>query len=260
MKLVFKIEYYTEFGQNLYVCGNFSELGSWDKTIAPGMAYVGDGKWELEVYLESIPGDLLEYKYFIGDERNSMVIDEWGQNRSFNIEGKKFYSYYFHDSWLSNTDPQNPLFTAAFSGNLWRRKSRKSKNKSTHINHTFQLLAPRIDNDHTFCIIGNDKALGNWNPDNAIIMDGSQYPMWKAEIFLENSDEATYYKYGIYNLKKKKFVAYEDGPNRSVNSGLSVIDNGLTIKTDINYQYPEGLWKGAGVAIPVFSLRTHRWT
>ncbi len=258
MKLVFKIEYYTEFGQNLFVCGNLSELGAWDKTSAPAMRYVGDGKWELEIYLDGISNDLLEYKYFIRDDRNSIIIDEWGQNRKFQIQGKKFYSYFFDDSWFSNTDPQNPLFTAAFSGNLWRRKTIKYKNKSSHINHTFQLLAPRIDNDHAFCIIGNDKRLGNWNPDKAIIMNGSQYPLWKAEIFLESSHETTYYKYGIYNLKKKKFVGYEDGPDRSLNSRLSVIDNGLTVKTDINYKYPEGLWKGAGVAIPVFSLRTEK--
>lgn len=258
MKLVFKIEYYTEFGQNLFVCGNLSELGAWDKTSAPVMNYVGDGKWELEIYLDGISEDLLEYKYFIKDDKNSLIIDEWGQNRKFQIQGKKFYSYFFDDSWFSNTDPQNPLITAAFLGNLWRRKTIKSKNKSSHINHTFQLLAPRIDNDHAFCIIGNDKRLGNWNPDKAVIMDGSQYPLWKADLFLENSDGTTYYKYGIYNLKKKKFVGYEDGPNRSLNSRLSVIDNGLNVKTDINYKYPEGLWKGAGVAIPVFSLRTEK--
>ena len=88
MKLVFKIEYYTEFGQNLFVCGNLSELGAWDKSKAPGMAYVGDGKWELEIYLDGISNDLLEYKYFISDDRKSSIIDEWGQNRKLKIQGK----------------------------------------------------------------------------------------------------------------------------------------------------------------------------
>jgi 4-alpha-glucanotransferase len=258
MKLVFKIEYYTEFGQNLFVSGNLSELGSWDKTKAAGMTYVGDGKWELEIYLDSISSDQFEYKYFIKDNRNSLSINEWGQNRKFKFKGKKFYSYFFDDSWRSNTDPQNPLFTAAYSGNLWRRKSKKPKKGSSHINNVFQLLAPRIDNDHVFCIVGSDKMLGNWNPDKAVIMDGSQYPMWKAEVFLENSEGTTHYKYGLYNLKKGKFIGYENGNNRAVNNILSVIDNGITIKTDIKYNYPEGLWKGAGVAIPVFSLRTDK--
>ena len=75
--------------------------------------------------------------------------------------------------------------------------------------------------------------------------------------FLENHSKPLSYKYGIYNRKKKIFVGYEDGINRTLNHKLSVIDNGLLIKTDINYNYPDGLWKGAGVAIPVFSLRTN---
>ena len=258
MKLVFKIEYYTEFGQNLFVSGNISELGAWDKTKAPDMRYVGEGQWELEIFSENSRIDQLEYKYFIRDDRNSLITDEWGKSRIFKFNNKKFYSYFFEDTWLSNTDPQNPLFSSAFSGNLWRRKAKKSEKKSSHLNHVFQLLAPRIDNDHVFCIIGDDKKLGNWNPDQAAIMDGSQYPLWKAEVFLENTTGPTNYKYGLYNLKKKKFIAYENGSNRTIHHKLSVIDNGLSIKTDVNYNYPDGMWKGAGVAIPVFSLRTER--
>ncbi len=258
MKLVFKIEYYTEFGQNLFVTGNISELGAWDKTKAPDMRYVGEGQWELEIFSENIAIEQLEYKYFIRDDRNSIIADEWGKSRIFKFKSRKFYSYFFEDTWLSNTDPQNPLFSSAFSGNLWRRKAKKSEKKSSHLNHVFQLLAPRIDNDHVFCVIGDDKKLGNWNPDQAVIMDGSQYPLWKAEVFLENSTGPTHYKYGLYDLKKKKFIAYENGSNRTIHHKLSVIDNGLSIKTDVNYNYPDGMWKGAGVAIPVFSLRTER--
>ena len=258
MKLVFKIEYYTEFGQNLFVSGNISELGAWDKSKAPDMRYVGEGQWELEIYPENNPIDQLEYKYFIRDDRNSLITEEWGKSRIFKFNNKKFYSYFFEDTWLSNTDPQNPLFSSAFSGNLWRRKDKQLEKKSSHLNHVFQLLAPRIDNDHVFCIIGDDKKLGNWNPDQAVIMDGSQYPFWKAEVFLENTTGPTHYKYGLYNLKKKKFIAYENGSNRTIHHKLSIIDNGLSIKTDVNYNYPDGMWKGAGVAIPVFSLRTDR--
>lgn len=258
MKLVFKIEYYTEFGQNLFVSGNIPELGTWDKTQAPSMSYLGDGKWELEIYPDSNLNNQLEYKYFIRDDRNSSIIDEWGKDRIFKIKNKKFFSYIFEDTWLSNTDPQNPLFSSAFVGNLWRRKSRKPEKKATHYNYVFQLLAPRIDNDHVFCIIGDDKNLGNWNADQAVLMDGSQYPVWKANVLLEDTTGQTHYKYGLYNLKKKKFINYENGPNRITDHKLSVIDNGLIIKTDINYNYPDGLWKGAGVALPVFSLRTDK--
>ena len=53
MKLVFNIEYFTEFGQNLHISGNIPELGSWDEGQAPPMHYVGNGKWEFEIFVES---------------------------------------------------------------------------------------------------------------------------------------------------------------------------------------------------------------
>jgi 4-alpha-glucanotransferase len=256
MKLVFNIEYFTEFGQNVHVLGNIPELGSWDSEKAPSMHYIDNGKWELEMYMDGANLDKLEYKYFILDQRDGHIKEEWGTERVFKFTHNSFFSYIFKDSWKSNTHPENPLFSAAFTGNLWRRRSSKSYSLPKHVNHIFKLIAPRIDNDHVFCLLGDDKNLGNWNPEKAVILDDSFYPVWRAEVFLENQSRPLNYKYGIFNKKKKVFISYEDGPNRILDHNLSVIDNALMIKTDINYNHPDGLWKGAGVAIPVFSLRT----
>jgi 4-alpha-glucanotransferase len=256
MKLVFKIEYFTEFGQNLHLSGNIPELGSWDEGQAPSMHFVDNGKWELEIFLDSEKIDCLEYRYLIKDQRNNTAKAEWGSNRIFKFAHNRFFSYIFNDSWRSNTNPENPLYSSAFTGNLWRRKSSKHVSSPKHINHVFQLIAPRIDSDHVFCLIGDDKNLGSWNPEKAVKLDDSRYPFWRTEVFIEDHSRPLNYKYGIYSKKEKKFIGYEEGPNRVLDQKLSVIDNALLIKTDINYNYPTGLWKGAGVAIPVFSLRT----
>jgi 4-alpha-glucanotransferase len=258
MKLVFRIEYYTEFGQSLYVSGNIPTLGSWEEDRAPGMRYTDNGKWELEIFPDVNEFGQLEYTYFIRDDRNSRTTYEWGKNRVFKFRSKNYFSYIFLDSWRSGTNPENPLFSSAFTGNLWRRNPRKSVKSPHHVNHVFQLFAPRIDKDHVFCLSGDDVNLGSWNHDRLVMMDDSQYPLWKAEVFLENSSKQIQYKYGIYNCKEEKFVAFENGNNRTLDNILSVIDNGQVIKTDLNYNYSDGLWKGAGVAIPVFSLRTEK--
>ena len=256
MKLIFSIEYYTEFGQTIHITGNIPELGSWDEAPAPSMHYVENGKWELEIFVEKDSIQSLEYKYLLRDQRDNSLRPEWGNSRVFKFKHRNFFSYIFKDSWRSNTNSENPLFSAAFKGNLWRRKSSKSVNSTKHINHVFQLIAPRIDKDHVFCLIGDDKNLGSWNPENAVLMDDSQYPVWRTEVFLEDLASPLNYKYGICNIKKKTFVGYEEGSNRILDHKISVIDNALLIQTDTNYNYPNGLWKGAGVAIPVFSLRT----
>ena len=256
MKLVFNIEYYTEFGQDLYITGNIPELGTWDKSQAAGMKYTENGKWILEIFIENPELEKIDYKYFVRDRRNNTFVYEWGGNREFSFKGRNLFTYLFFDYWRPMINLENPLYTSSFTGNLWRRKVKKSVKPPQPANHIFQLYAPRIDNDHVFCICGDDKGLGNWNRDQAILMNDGGYPLWTTEVLIQNDSKPVQYKYGIYNLKNKKFVGYEAGPNRILDHPLTVIDNGVVISTDINYNYPQGHWKGAGVAIPVFSLRT----
>ena len=86
-------------------------------------------------------------------------------------------------------------------------------------------------------------------------MSDAEFPIWKGEIKLEKAEQDIEYKYGIFDHKKKKLVEWELGENRRL-----IIDgqnkDQFTIKTDLKFRYPFGLWKGAGVAIPVFSLRS----
>lgn len=256
MKIVFSIVYHTEFGQNISLIGSAPELGSWDPASAPHMKFIGDGKWELEISLDETSKGL-EYKYLLQDDRNQKLIYEWGSDRKIIFGKENYNSMYLMDSWRSNLNPENSLYSAAFTGNIWRRKLSKGKKKNTkHINHRFQLFAPRIDKDHIFCILGSGDSLGNWNTDSSVIMDDSNYPMWQADVFIEDHAMPIHYKFGIYNKTEKVFVEMEDGLNRQLDHQVSLIENSLVVKTDQYYRFTNGLWKGTGVAIPVFSLRT----
>ena len=64
------------------------------------------------------------------------------------------------------------------------------------------------------------------------------------------------YKYGVYDSSTKSFVRYEDGNNRLVYSDAA--KRKLTIQHDGFVQLPNNTWKGSGVAIPVFSLRSKK--
>jgi 4-alpha-glucanotransferase len=62
------------------------------------------------------------------------------------------------------------------------------------------------------------------------------------------------YKYGVYNIKAKKFSAYEEGNNRLIYSDAD--KKRVTILHDGFVHLANDTWKGSGVAIPVFSLRS----
>ena len=62
------------------------------------------------------------------------------------------------------------------------------------------------------------------------------------------------YKYGVYDLKRKTLVRYEDGDNRALTDAAP--PDGQVIVNDGFVRLPASHWRGAGVAIPVFSLRS----
>ena len=64
------------------------------------------------------------------------------------------------------------------------------------------------------------------------------------------------YKYGIFDVEKNAFVRYEDGANRILQDGIApdkhtVVNDGFVV-------LPANHWRGAGVAVPVFSLRSEK--
>jgi len=62
------------------------------------------------------------------------------------------------------------------------------------------------------------------------------------------------YKYGVVNIESGEFLRFETGDNRALFS--EDITNKRTIIHDAFLRVPNTTWKGAGIAIPVFSLRT----
>lgn len=70
---------------------------------------------------------------------------------------------------------------------------------------------------------------------------------------LSKEDFPVEYKFGIYNTASKTFM-YEKGSNRILRGGdkkqLTILHDGFIIM--------QKTWKGAGIAIPVFSLRSKK--
>jgi 4-alpha-glucanotransferase len=80
---------------------------------------------------------------------------------------------------------------------------------------------------------------------------------YTASIFLEENEWPASYKYGIYNLVEKKLESLEQGENRIIRK-FEEAEKEMIIFHDGFVNCQRNLWKGAGVSIPVFSLRTHK--
>lgn len=258
MQLTFQINYKTAWGQKMYLLGNAPELGAMQVQNALEMQYEGEGEWELSVEIDNRDLDGIEYFYFIDDQNYAQRTHEWGQIRELRFS--VFPQMVVRDFWRNAKWQSNVWQSSAFTDTIFRRETGiyQSELDLTGAEPIviFRLNAARISPDHVFALIGSDEALGAWDESKALILEDKHYPVWQVAVGIKNPKAAVYYKYVIYDLKQQKVVEWEKGDDRSLQLYLNP-DNETTLyqQTDENFGYSQG-WRGAGVAIPVFSLRS----
>ncbi|MDZ7604056.1 MAG: CBM20 domain-containing protein [Cyclobacteriaceae bacterium] len=82
MKITFRINYNTHWGQQLFITGSAEELGSDDLSSALQMSHTGNGNWEASVEIDAKKASKIQYKYLVKTEHQSHIVQEWGQPRT----------------------------------------------------------------------------------------------------------------------------------------------------------------------------------
>lgn len=258
MLITFHLSYKTAWGQKLCISGNIPELGNNNPAIAFEMQHEGEGEWEAIVEIDNQYLSEFSYKYFVKDENYGIETWEWGKART--IDFSVFPEMEVRDFWRSPSWESNTWFSSAFTKAIMQREkgTYRTELKITGEEPVviFRLNAARIAPHLAFAIIGNDTALGAWDESNPLILEDSNYPVWQVTVGIQNPKAVIYYKYVIYNLEEKKIEEWEQGDDRQLSLFLNPEkDQILYQQTDESFGYKD-TWKGAGVAIPVFSLRS----
>ena len=251
MKIVFNINYRTQWGESLYVVGNCKELGNSDVNKAVKMEPRPDGQWTLAIKIPNDSEDIC-YSYIVKNE-NGNCRYEWGKHHEL-IMGKNVESYELFDKW--NEQPENKAFySSAFTEGIFSRKRDKQPQRPSLGSVVLRVFAPIVKGDEVLAISGDSAALGNWNPKKALPLNSYNFPEW--EIVLDNEMVKTPFNYKFLILKKdvkKDVVAWEYTENRQFM--MSVPTQGVIAISGLQFNDPQPAWKGAGTAIPVFSLRS----
>ena len=254
MELSFKIDYQTTWGESLFISGSTPQLGQWDPKMAIPLKNQFPGEWQTLLEVES---DQFEYKYLIKDHQGNPIW-EWGPNRTIFFNQKLVEEIRLRDFWRIGSDPENALYSSAFQKVLLKREpslpspQKKAAKKTLRL----QLHSPVIDPKYKFAILGADVELGSWKEADAIVMDDSQAPLWQVELDVSKLSFPLHYKYVIYDTENKRAIEWELGANRVIRDFVCTSERSLKIHTDEKFRQNSGQWKGAGVAVPLFSLRS----
>ena len=257
MKIHFKIPYYTYWGQRLLVTGNIPELGNGDLTKALKLNYQAPEDWSAEIIVNTKVSFQFTYKYLLYSEQNDQFDEEWGDDRLLKIDPIKADHYFCFDVWNSPGSIENVFLTSPFREVLIHHDHFKAKLTSTEkYTHFFKVKMPMLKKNEVICIIGDCEALGNWSTIRPLLMSQTEGNWWTTEVDLSKVKVEAHYKYGVYDPEISRFRFFETGPDRIA----PILNSRKTIVhiSDGFVRISNQSWKGAGVGLPVFSIRTKK--
>ncbi len=254
--ITFQLRFHTEYGQGLFIVGNHPLLGNDCFEQAVPMQYFNEEYWVLTLPFETEDcNGPVTYHYMLKNADGSIQQD-WGDDKIFDPLALKATELHIIDTWNYAGYFENAFYTEPFKKVLLKNNQATVKtNKPKTVTHILNVKTPLLQKGETLCVIGSSNVFGYWDNTSPVLLSkpaGADY--YSVSLNLSNENFPIAYKYGVYDTIQQRFVRYEDGNNRILHE--TVLKNKLTIVHDGFTVLPNTGWKGAGVAIPVFSIRT----
>ncbi len=254
MRLIFNIDYHTNDGECICISGNIPELGSNDSSKAVMLRPMGNGKNALELIISPATSSI-SYRYLIM-RRDGTRREEWGSSRTIRLDSR-LPEATIYDIWQDQ--PIDKQFhTKAFTECIYGRRFQEAPTTIKPNTTNIRVNAPKIAPGEVLAISGSCEFLGNWQPENALVMSDAEFPLWSVELPSDITD-GQHIEYKFLTLRKSdlSLINWEDGGNRILHQ-LKSKSFGATIISEHNFKDSDThQWRGAGVAIPVFSLRSN---
>jgi 4-alpha-glucanotransferase len=255
MKIVFRLNFHTFPGQSLWLklATLLEETGSRFEQVLP-LRWINEGQWQVELDVQGAGPLRLEYSYQLRQDYNGVELDEWNGPRTAEADCSVLEVLLLRDDWCSAGTVDYAFETNAFRAVLPARGNYKVSPVPEAANHTFQLRMAAVPQGLVPCLIGGVRELGDWGWHHAVPLCEIAANVWQASVYLP-ADWRIEYKYGLFDPKIGCAVSLEAGENR-VLEARQFAERQRTIVRDENYRRDASqLYRAAGVAIPVFSLR-----
>ena len=249
MNLLFSVDYRTNWGEQLYITGNIPQLGEGDPAKAVRLELKGEQSWRLAI---TLPKGIKEFEYsYIVRHDNGSERHEWGKPHTFRAADGAT-EYRIEDHW-KDQPLDKPFYSVVFSDCVCKRRNPSLPAVGGPGMLLLSVDAPMVGSDEVVAVTGSCDALGNWT--KPVVMSDANYPTWTCAVPMAGMPQKVEYKFVILKTTTKEIVAWELCANRQLElsigqAGECLMVNGLRIAN------PLPNWRGAGVAIPVFSLRS----
>ncbi len=211
--------------------------------------------WQVSIPLSAQAAETpFTYSYVFAD--GSKRASDWGRDRVLLPASFGSANLLVIDSWnnpgsTANVFKAEPFKKVLLADNFTEVKIVAPKNPT----HTFRVEAPLLQKNQTLCLLGHGAILGDWNTGKPLLLRRKREEnFFSIQLDLRGQTFPLAYKYGVYDVAKKIFLGFESGADRVLQD--EIVRDKHTLVNDGFVRLPDDTWRGAGVAVPVFSLRS----
>ena len=233
MKASLRLHYCTEEGAKLQVVPVEGK--------AVNMNDEGDGFWSAEIELHSNRPFRYSYRVVRGRQ---IVRSEWGEGHSLTeIAGVAAVEVLEH--WCD--EPESRLLHSSMFRHRLLSRAIEPKPLMVGATHYVEVEAV-LPSTERVALIGSTKGLGEWDTEKALPMRYLGNYRWGITLCEREYAE---YKFVVVDANNN-FLRWERGENRVLRPSDKLhLTLGLRLRDSVQ-------WRGAGVAVPVFSLRSEQ--
>lgn len=245
--ITFKLEYFTQPGMNL-----LAELsrGQGEKEFIP-MTTTDGHTWQFGIDVED--GTALHYTYLVVDEDGNTLRALPENAFSLIVEGQE--PICVTDRWAERPVPDEFLHTAFTECIFNSTNAEPIRKEDKETDYSFVLHTTPPPANARWAITGQAEELGAWHSEAAQLLRRTGMYAWSFSGKGDGVRLGTDYKYLlIHEDEKGKKVVWEEGENRHLLPCME--ENVRQVIHDDMPRIPRQQWRGAGVVIPVFSLRS----
>ena len=243
MLLRFLINYNTSFGESVWI-----RIGAQEYALQ----YADSGHWQGGFETENISQPLIRYEIKVKSSSGEKILSKGKIGLKF-FKGTTINIIHgdINESGLTGIF-HTKAFRKIFRPKKQKRLEKKPGKKPTHI---FVAKLPLLKEGLFFCLAGSAKKMGSFAPAKPLFFSRKKNGEYVLKTDLSKESFPIEYKLAVYDRAKKTIIDYEEGNNRVLITAPSK-GNLTIIHTAPDFE--KYAWKGTGINIPVFSLRSEK--
>ncbi|XP_011626502.1 4-alpha-glucanotransferase DPE2 isoform X1 [Amborella trichopoda] len=267
-KLTFRLPYFTNWGQSILVSGSDPAIGAWNVKQGLVLRPSHEGSELIWRGTISVNCDFnCAYRYYVVDDSRNVLRWEAGQPHNVSLPDNVAVGAMVEVWDLWQTASEALFFRSAFKDVIFHggsfsdpgispgsiQSSCNYSHEQDFVNVQFKIVCPRIEGSTSVFVTGSSLTLGNWVVKDAVKSACTGDFTWQADCLFRRDEFPIKYKY--CQKDKAGNLLLEVGHNRELPIDPTPEKNHVLIVAS-DGTFREMPWRGAGAAVPMFSVRS----